>query len=135
MLAFTTVYFLESNLFNGLWAFGVKKFPPFKADPKPCEAHSVSPSVASGTTASQAPPAIGGKKDCSTKFRLPEEFAMLKRGGPSLPKPGFVESELETRSPTPLCAQRAEQSALSRQNPPQDSVPDQSRLSYGLQWP
>jgi hypothetical protein len=33
MLAFTSVYFLESGLFNGLRPFGVKNFPPFSLDP------------------------------------------------------------------------------------------------------
>jgi hypothetical protein len=130
MLAFTSVYFLESNLFNGLRAFGVKKFSPFKAAPKSYEAGPPPSSVASGTNASQAPPAIGGKKDCSTKFRLREDFAIMKRGCPSHHEPESLESELWTRSP--LCAQREGQLALSRRNPPQDSVPDQSGLSKGL---
>jgi hypothetical protein len=104
MLAFTSVYFLESNLFNGLRAFGVKKFSPFKAAPKSYEAGPPPSSVASGANASQAPPAIGGKKDCSTKFRLTEDFAIMKRGCPSHHEPESLESELWTRSP--LCAQR-----------------------------
>jgi hypothetical protein len=41
MLAFTSVNFLETSLFNGLQPFGVKKFWPVKAAPKPYEQNSV----------------------------------------------------------------------------------------------
>ena len=76
MLAFTSVYFLESGLINGLRPFGVKKFPLPSERPPFTSPERYTPSLLS-----QHPHAIrfwfGDRKQYKTDFGLEEEIVCI----------------------------------------------------------